>query len=435
MARQVYASGNTFDGITTDYGVGAIYPGALGVEGCHDCEAANNVIRDADDALGVQSTKGVANQPCFSGADCDADPADCTCTWEVLPEDVSLHDNRIEMIRATPENGDTSRLSNLFAFGGDYGTDLGLTIDENTYCVDDPVSFRIGNAGAASIDFGAWQSAGFDLASTFVPDADCPGSPVTTITDGPPANTIVPAAMWAFSANESATFECRLDSAPWSPCTSPYIATNLVDGDHVFGVRATATATGITESPPQSSEWTIDRAVDAGDAALTENGVPFPTLGTGVTPLVAPLRLRYADPAAAAGGDGSLAAPYNDLQAAFCALVPGDRLVLVPGDFTAPARVDAANGCVDGTATNPIQVTALPGSRLVLDPLETGVAVQVRLAWWQFQGLDIDSSGSSASAFETHDPTTLRATPRCGRLTTSCSTPPTSATLPRAGSR
>jgi hypothetical protein len=46
----------------------------------------------------------------------------------------------------------------------------------------------------------------------------------------------------SFTADESATFECRLDGAPFAACSSPYRTPKLKPGKHRFEVRATDAA-------------------------------------------------------------------------------------------------------------------------------------------------------------------------------------------------
>ena len=70
-----------------------------------------------------------------------------------------------------------------------------------------------------------------------------PTPPETTITAGPsgPTNDTTPT--FAFTANEQATFECRVDSETFAACTSPHTTTPpLSQGAHTFQVRATDTA-------------------------------------------------------------------------------------------------------------------------------------------------------------------------------------------------
>ena len=44
---------------------------------------------------------------------------------------------------------------------------------------------------------------------------------------------------FTFSANESASFQCNLDSAGFSACASPFTVSGLADGNHLFQVQAT----------------------------------------------------------------------------------------------------------------------------------------------------------------------------------------------------
>lgn len=83
--------------------------------------------------------------------------------------------------------------------------------------------------------------------------------PDTFVTQGPPAWTNDATAMLTFSASSgSATFECSLDGAPWSPCVSPVTWTGLTDGPHRAEVRA-LNAAGHADPIPASWSWTLDR--------------------------------------------------------------------------------------------------------------------------------------------------------------------------------
>jgi hypothetical protein len=74
-------------------------------------------------------------------------------------------------------------------------------------------------------------------------------APHTDIHSGPsgPTNDVTPT--FTFSSEAGATFECSLDGAAFSPCTSPKTYTNLPDGHHTWDVRATDRA-GNVEPPP-----------------------------------------------------------------------------------------------------------------------------------------------------------------------------------------
>ncbi len=81
--------------------------------------------------------------------------------------------------------------------------------------------------------------------------------PVTTITEGPQSYTKSTSATFRFSCNEGGALECRLDSQNWSPCTSPKVYINLVNGAHTFSARCTDNAGNVETSPPVFN-WIVD---------------------------------------------------------------------------------------------------------------------------------------------------------------------------------
>jgi len=81
--------------------------------------------------------------------------------------------------------------------------------------------------------------------------------PVTTINSGPPGFANSAGATFSFSADETATFDCRTDGGSYFPCSSPHTVTGLVDGGHSFTVRGTD-ATGAVEVTPPAYNWTVD---------------------------------------------------------------------------------------------------------------------------------------------------------------------------------
>ena len=81
--------------------------------------------------------------------------------------------------------------------------------------------------------------------------------PVTTIESEPAAETNSTEAKVSFKADESATFECKLDGGSFKSCSSPYTVTGLAQGSHTFEVKATDTA-GNKETTAKSYTWTVN---------------------------------------------------------------------------------------------------------------------------------------------------------------------------------
>ncbi|QQG41414.1 MAG: chitobiase/beta-hexosaminidase C-terminal domain-containing protein [Candidatus Woesebacteria bacterium] len=92
--------------------------------------------------------------------------------------------------------------------------------------------------------------------------------PNTTIDSGPSENVPSTSATFAFSANETSTFECKLDGASFSTCTSTKSYSSLSQGSHTFQVRATDTA-GNVDSTPASQTWTVDTVAPTISAAVS----------------------------------------------------------------------------------------------------------------------------------------------------------------------
>ena len=89
-------------------------------------------------------------------------------------------------------------------------------------------------------------------------------APSTMIDSGPSGETTDPSPSFGFSSSEGgSSFECRLDSAGFQPCTSPESYSGLAYGPHSFEVRSTDPA-GNTDATPASREFTVtsDSACD-----------------------------------------------------------------------------------------------------------------------------------------------------------------------------
>lgn len=64
-------------------------------------------------------------------------------------------------------------------------------------------------------------------------------APTITISAQPPATNLQKSATFSFSTDETATFQCKLDSGTYATCTSPYSNASLSNGSHSFTLKAT----------------------------------------------------------------------------------------------------------------------------------------------------------------------------------------------------
>ncbi|OGJ56684.1 hypothetical protein A2706_00635 [Candidatus Peribacteria bacterium RIFCSPHIGHO2_01_FULL_51_35] len=97
-------------------------------------------------------------------------------------------------------------------------------------------------------------------------------APDTTITSGPSDPSTSGTASFIFSATESgSTFQCTLDGAAFTSCTSPKNYTGLGNGNHTFQVKA-ADAAGNSDATPESFSWTVNLPVGGsiGDATAAD---------------------------------------------------------------------------------------------------------------------------------------------------------------------
>ncbi|MCW2811356.1 MAG: metallophosphoesterase, partial [Friedmanniella sp.] len=117
------------------------------------------------------------------------------------------------------------------------------------------------SAGAALLAFAMWL--GFAPAMAAPPVR----APDTTITSAPVSPTNATTASFVFTSTVSgSTFQCQLDSAALTTCTSPASYSGLAAGNHSFNVRATAN--GLTDSSPDTASWTVDLAAPSVPANL-----------------------------------------------------------------------------------------------------------------------------------------------------------------------
>ena len=77
--------------------------------------------------------------------------------------------------------------------------------------------------------------------------------PETQIDSGPSGTITTSSASFTFSADEASTFQCALDGAALSACTSPKTFSGLANGSHTFQVQATDLVGNVDPSPATST--------------------------------------------------------------------------------------------------------------------------------------------------------------------------------------
>jgi hypothetical protein len=100
-------------------------------------------------------------------------------------------------------------------------------------------------------------------------------APETTITSAPSGTVETSTADISFKADEPSTFQCRLDGAPFTACSSPVQLTGISNGDHVFEVKATDAA-GNEDGTPATASWTV-AGVDSTAPETTITSAPSGT--------------------------------------------------------------------------------------------------------------------------------------------------------------
>jgi 6-phosphogluconolactonase (cycloisomerase 2 family) len=172
-------------------------------------------------------------------------------------------------------------------------------------------------------------------------------APATTVTGGPAGTTADSTPSFEFSANDGgASFACRVDSAAFSACASPFTSAALADGSHRFQVRATDAA-GNVEATPADANFTVDTS---GPAVVPDTTAPDTELTSEPTAqLTAKKKTAKASFAFAASEAGSRFECRLD-SASFSACTSPENLALKVGAHTFRVRAIDAAGNVDFSA-------------------------------------------------------------------------------------
>ncbi len=139
--------------------------------------------------------------------------------------------------------GDFSPQTNFVAGNSPVGIAAG------TFDADSRSDLAVANQGSGQVSILTWAP------DTVVPE--------TTIDSGPAPLTNDATPTFTFSSNEAvSTFQCRVDSGAFAPCSSPHTTATLSEGAHTFQVRAVDDGPN-TDGSPAALTFTIDSLAPA----------------------------------------------------------------------------------------------------------------------------------------------------------------------------
>ena len=131
------------------------------------------------------------------------------------------------------------------------------------------------------IEYAVFDAAAGDYEATYGTVPADPVPPDTTITEFAVTGN---SARAAFTSNVSgARFECRMDGAPFGPCTSPAVYTGLASGQHALRVRAVDT-TGAIDPTASERTFTVASATAPGGQLPPPEGESGRPRATAPTP-------------------------------------------------------------------------------------------------------------------------------------------------------
>ena len=220
-------------------------------------------LADGGHSFQVRATDAAGNT--------DPTPASFSWTVDTVAPDTTIDTHPASLTNATGAS---------FSFSSESGASFECKLDGGSFgpCTS-PQSYSSFADGDHSFQVRAADAAGnTGSAASFGWTVDT-AAPGTSIDSHPPTLTNSPAAVFAFSGEAGASFECKLDAGSFGSCSSPTSYDALADGSHTFQARATDAA-GNTGSPASFS-WTVDMtppdtAIETHPASLTnETGASF----------------------------------------------------------------------------------------------------------------------------------------------------------------
>ena len=159
----------------------------------------------------------------------------------------------------TPPANDTST-SASFSFGDDEtGVTFECQLDAGSFSTcTSPAAYSGLAGGSHTLAVRARDAAGNASAPTSYTwslQAPRPAAPSINTKPSDPSNNAQPSL--GFSDSDSTvSFQCSVDDAAYSACTSPFTTAALADGSHTFAVEAVSISNGVSD--PTQYSWTVD---------------------------------------------------------------------------------------------------------------------------------------------------------------------------------
>jgi hypothetical protein len=204
------------------------------------------------------------------------DPTPATRTWEI---DLTTPETTLD----SGPSGTIASASAVLVFSSpDAGATFECALDDADYATcESPLTLTNLTEGPHQVAVRAIDPAGnADPSPAYATWHVDLTTPETQIGSGPPAASNSSSATFQFWAQDttSATFDCGLDGAAPTPCTTPKTYSGLGEGSHTFSVRA-RDAAGNLDPTPAVRMWTVD--LSPPDVAIT--GGPDDTNATSAT--------------------------------------------------------------------------------------------------------------------------------------------------------
>ncbi|WP_028062904.1 Ig-like domain-containing protein [Solirubrobacter soli] len=208
----------------------------------------------------------------------DPTPASQTFTVDTTAPDTTL----------TPIVTPTNDSTPTFTFSSEAGATFQCRVDGAAFatCTSAFTTAAL-NDGSHTFDVRAVDAAGnvdpTPASQTFTVDATAPNTTITVGADNP-GNDNTPT--FTFTSTEpGSSFQCRVDGATYTNCTSPFTTGVLSDGSHTFDVRA-IDAVGNVDATPATQTFVVDTTtpntdITAGPTATNDTTPTFSFSGSG----------------------------------------------------------------------------------------------------------------------------------------------------------